>query len=142
MKYHMDHIHPEIDWNAKEKSKEQPDDANEPSTSAKTHTAILKRGPYAQIYSLCAQERRPELFQSTIPNWVAAKTMMKFGSEKAQRIHKSIFEMLVMDLLPFHTVNKPGFLRLQAVTIPNFVVASDKYYRDMLSPTYDRFDIL
>ena len=139
MKYHMDHIHSEIVWNAKEKSNEQRDEPNEPPMSAKTHEAICKRGKYAQLYSLCSLERRPELFQSTIPNWVAAKTTMKFGSERAQRIHKSIFEMLVMDLLPFHTVNKPGFLRLQAVNTPNFDVASDKYYRDMLDPIYNRY---
>ena len=138
MKYHMDHKHSDIEWKAKEKSAE-PSDAGPPGkTNATQYNAIRKRGSYALIYSMCPKRRRPELFQSTIPNWVEAKTMLKFTSEKAQRYHQHIFEMLVMDLLPFHTVSKPGFLRLQAVQVPNFDVASDTFYRNMLGPSYDR----
>lgn len=45
--------------------------------------------------------------------------------------------MMILDLDPFRIVNKPGFLRLMAQTVPNLEVASDKYYRSMLEPTYD-----
>ena len=45
---------------------------------------------------------------------------------------------MVIDLVPFHEVNKPGFLRNYALIVPNFEVASDKYYRDMLEPTYTK----
>ena len=46
--------------------------------------------------------------------------------------------MMVLDLDPFRIVNKPGFLRHQALCVPNFEVASDKYYRSMLDPTYEK----
>ena len=61
-----------------------------------------------------------------------------FNSEKAQKGHKSVFEMLVLDLLPWSTVNYPGFLRHHARMVPNFELASEKYYRDMLEPTYNK----
>ena len=44
--------------------------------------------------------------------------------------------MIVLDLMPWSTVNNPGFLRNQNLSTPNFELASDKYYRDMLSPSY------
>ena len=95
-------------------------------------------GSYTKLFSLCPQKNRRELFQSTIPNWTEAKTMLHFGSDRAQKIHKSIFEMLIMDNLPFYEVCKPGFLRAWHVAVPNFQVASDTYYRSLLEPTYDR----
>ena len=64
--------------------------------------------------------------------------MIAHNSSRAQKIHKSIFETMLVDLVPFHEVNKPGFLRHHALVCPNFEVASDKYYRDMLDPTYER----
>ena len=91
-----------------------------------------------KLFVLCPQKRRKELFQSSIPDWIEAKTMMDFNSDKAQSYHKSIFEWMMLDLLPFHAVKKPGFLRHHALTVPNFTVASHKYYRDMLEPSYER----
>ena len=44
--------------------------------------------------------------------------------------------MIVLDLMPSSTVNKPGFLRNQKLSTPNFEPASEKYYRDMLSPSF------
>ena len=46
--------------------------------------------------------------------------------------------MMVLDLEPFRMVNKPGFLRHQALCVPNFIVKSDKYYRDMLEPAFNK----
>ena len=89
------------------------------------------------ILDMCAKKNRSEMFQMTIPGWVEAKTTLSFASEKAQRFHKSIFEMIVMDLLPFYAVAKPGFLRHQQITVPNFIVASPKYYRSLLDPAYE-----
>ena len=89
------------------------------------------------ILDLCAKKNRSELFQSSIPGWIESKTTLKFGSEKAKRMHKSVFEYLVLDLKSFHSVALPGFLRHQQIMMPNFQVASPKYYRSMLDPAYE-----
>ena len=44
--------------------------------------------------------------------------------------------MIVLDLMPWSTVNKPGFLRNQKLSTPNFELVSEKYYRDLLDPSY------
>ena len=44
--------------------------------------------------------------------------------------------MIVLDLMPWSTVNKPGFLRNQKLSTPNFELGSEKYYRDLLDPSY------
>ena len=44
--------------------------------------------------------------------------------------------MIVLDLMPWSTVNKPAFPRIQKLSTPNFVLASEKYYRDLLDPSY------
>ena len=91
----------------------------------------------AKLYELCPKKRRTELFQSTIPGWVEAKTELDFHGPKAQKFHKAIFEHMVIDLVPFYEAAKPGFLRLCAQMHPNFRVASPTYYRSQLEPTYD-----
>ena len=90
-----------------------------------------------KAYSLCPKKKRGELFQATIPGWVEATTELDFHGPKAQRFHRSIFEMMVTDLLPFYEAAKPGFLRMIAVMHPNFAVASPTYYRSMLEPSYE-----
>ena len=35
-------------------------------------------------------------------------------------------------------VNRPGFLRHHARMLPNFEIGSEKFYRDMLDPTYEK----
>ena len=94
-------------------------------------------GTMAKLYELCPKKRRNELFQSTIPGWVETRNELSFHGVKAQKFHKAIFEMLVIDLLPFYEVAKPGFLRLAHQMHPNFTVASPTYYRSQLEPTYD-----
>ena len=46
--------------------------------------------------------------------------------------------MMVMDLVPFREVTKPGFLRLFTTAVPNFTVASHTYYRSMLEDSYNK----
>ena len=112
-------------------------DAPIPATASASNEPRKRGGTYAKLFELCPKRRREELFQSTIPDWVEAKTMMKFENPRSLRLHKSIFEMLVMDLVPFTEVAKPGFLRHHYVAIPNFNVASPTYYRSQLEPMYD-----
>ena len=88
-----------------------------------------KKSSIISIWKLRSKEQRKEMFQTTIPGWVDSKTMLPFNDARAQRIHKSIFETMVLDLVPFSEVNKPGFLRHHAYLAPNFEVASEKYYR-------------
>ena len=54
---------------------------------------------------------------------------MPQDSLKAQRIHKSIFEEMVLDLRPFSEVDKIGFLRHHYLLCPNFEPRTAKYYR-------------
>jgi hypothetical protein len=35
-------------------------------------------------------------------------------------------------------VNDPGFLRHHALIAPNYEIASEKYYRSMLNPAYEK----
>ena len=107
MKTHLDRKHSK---ELKEiAAKEQPaEPSNESTIDAGTETRKRGSGNYTELFSLCPQKRRKELFQSTIHDWVEAKTMLHFGSERAQRLHKSIFEMLIMDNQPFYEVMKPG----------------------------------
>ena len=129
MKKHLERKHSE---DMKALAQNQPDEVASPPTESR------KRGSasYTQLFALCPQKRRRELFQSTIPDWTGAKTMLAFGSNRAQKLHKSIFEHMIMDNIPFYEAYKPGFLRMFHVAVPNFTVASDKYYRSMLEPAY------
>ncbi len=62
-----------------------------------------------------------------IPDWVEAQMTLDFISEKAQRIHRSIFEMVISDLTLLE-VNKPGFLGHNELFMSSFEAASDKHY--------------
>ena len=108
------------------------------SFQQKSPAPSRKRGPPTSIFNMCAKKCRTELFQSTIPGHMESTTKLKFTSEKHQRLTKSIFEMLVVDLLPWHTVSKPGFLRHQVIATPNYLVPSEKYFREMLEPTFEK----
>ena len=48
---------------------------------------------------------------------------------------------MVMDLVPFREVQKPGLLRLFNTAVPTFEVASHTYYRSMLDDVYDNIKI-
>ena len=83
-------------------------------------------------------QERNHASQSTIPNWVESTNKLAFNSDKAQKIHKSIFEFMMIDLRPFSIVNDVGFLRMYQIVAPQFTVASEKYYRSLLVPTYEK----
>ena len=113
MKWHMDAKHPEIDL-----------DPEIPKAKPPT-----KRSASAPIWKFRSKKDRAEMFENSIPGWVKSKTMLPFESLKAQKFHRSIFEAMVLDLVPFSEVDKPGFLRHHQIVCPNFDVASAKYYR-------------
>lgn len=77
------------------------------------------------IFNITTERQRSELLCNTIPGWVETSSIWEFNSEKARKGHKSIFEMLVLDLLPWSTVNNPGFPRHHAQMIYNFELASE-----------------
>ena len=64
-----------------------------------------------QIYKVRSKAQRRDMFQSTIPQWEESKKPLPFNSGKARGIHKSIFELIIIDSQPFSIVNDPGFLR-------------------------------
>ena len=61
--------------------------------------------------------------------FVRPTKMLTFHSEAAQKIHRSIFEMIVVDLEPFSTLTQPGFIRSYAQARPDFQLGSAMYYR-------------
>ena len=128
MKYHLDTQHKEIKLTP----------ATSTSANSNTTDGGRKSTPYASIFNLRSKKDRQAMLQTTIDDWKEAKHPLDFNSIKAQKIHRSIFECMIVDLIPFTEVNKPGFLRHHALLAPNFEVASDKYYRSLLDPTYDR----
>ena len=134
LREHLKIVHPEVDINGNDQT---PGAAGGNVTDAESRGSSKRSGTMAKLYELCPKKNRGELFQSTIPGWVESKTELDFHGAKAQRFHKSIFEMLVLDLAPFYEVHKPGFLRHHQIMYPNFTVASPTYYRSMLEPSYD-----
>jgi hypothetical protein len=69
---------------------------------------------------------------------VEKQTKLPFNSGKAQTFHRSIFDLIVTDLQPWSIVSNPGFIRYHAILAPNYELASDKYSRSLLNPSYDR----
>ena len=78
------------------------------------------------------------MYHASIPEWIEPKTMMDNNSPRAQKLDRSLFERMVLDLAPFNEVNKPGLLRNYAILAPTYQVKSDKFYRSMLEPTYTK----
>ena len=73
--------------------------------------------------SLRTKDERKQYFQQTITGWQESQTKLTFDSPKAQMLHKSIFEMIILDDQPFTFVNDRGFLRHHQKLAPNFVVS-------------------
>ena len=128
MKTHMTSAHPRIDLNP----------PSEPSTSTSSGNRKRDSTGSVKIFDVNRTKKdREELLQLTLPDYVKAKTTLAFDSEKAQRYHKSVLEMMVLDCVPWTEVNKPGFLRHHHTLVPNFKLASEKYYRSKLDDMYD-----
>ncbi len=58
-------------------------------------------------------------------NWVESKTTMCLNSDKAQTMHRSIFEMMILELELFSMVNRPAISCHHALLIIYFEVASE-----------------
>ena len=56
------------------------------------------------IYNLRTKQQRRDMFQATLPECSGSDNLLDIHSRRAQMIHKSIFEEMVMDLLPFTEV--------------------------------------
>ena len=74
------------------------------------------------IYKRKSKIQRTEMLVKSIPGYIESKTPLSFYSEKAQELHKYLFEMLVIDSEPWSMVNNPGFLRYSKKMCPNFVI--------------------
>lgn len=77
-----------------------------------------------KISNLKSKAERKEAMSATIKDWIESKTKVAFHSPKGQAFHKSIFEMIIMDLQPFSIVNNLGFQRHHQIFLPTFEVRS------------------
>ena len=89
-----------------------------PSTSSMNNGSAIE-----SLTSLRSKQERKEYFQQTIKGWQESHTKLALNSPKAQILHRSIFEMIILDDHPFTIVNDRGFLRHHQKTSPNFVVS-------------------
>ena len=76
-----------------------------------------------------------------MPDWVDNISKVDSNSEEGLKFHRSIFEMIILDLQPWSIVNNPGFLRHHAVFKPHFDIRSEKYHRSMLNPAYKKIKL-
>ena len=119
MLYHLRHKHPRIKLIA--------EDAQ--STSAGVGPLrCIRKSPF-NIFHIRNKQQKKELFHNTIPEWVASKKKLKPTDEKHKRLDKYLFEELVLDLVPFTEVEKPGLLRNYQILAPEFEVGCEKHYR-------------
>ena len=119
----MERVHPDAYGNSTGRSASTHD-----SNANETPQLAAKPGPNAvKIFNLRSREDRDNMLQTTIQDWQAAKFPWPMDSIKAKNVHRSIFEMMVMDLVPFTEVNKPGFLRHHHRLVPNFTVGVITY---------------
>ena len=84
------------------------------------------------------KKERTELYQKTIPNWVENTVKWTFNHPSAQKLHKAVFEMCVIDLKGWDEINSIGFQRLMQMSNPKFELASPKYYSSMLEKSYNQ----
>lgn len=82
-----------------------------------------------KISQLKSRQEKDDAFAATIPGWIKQTQKVDFHSERGQAFHKSIFEMLIMDLLPFTHVNNLGFQRHHQKFLINFEVRLTIYFR-------------
>ena len=91
-----------------------------------------------KIFNLKTKKARETVIQTTMNGFVRPTKMLTFHSDAAQKIHRSIFEMIVVDCEPFSIVNQPGFIRSYAQARPDFQLGSAMYYRNLLEPSYEK----
>ena len=133
MEHHLNFSHADKFKVSKPKESET---ENEPSGSQGLKRAANDDNENAKLFNLRSKKERKTMLFQTIPGWVESQSKLEFNSQRAQKIHKSIFEMNILDKQPWTMVNDPGFIRLLNVLEPRFEIASDKYYREMLEPSH------
>ena len=57
---------------------------------------------------------------------------------RARERHKGILMMVILDLQPWNIVNDPGFIYYSNTLDPHYKVASDKFYRGLLSKSFEK----
>ena len=92
-----------------------------------------------QVFNLRNKKSRETFIKAAVPDWAQSKEMLPIHSRQAKNFHRSIFEHLVLDMLPWTHVNGPGFIAHHARYSPTIEIASEKHYRDMLDPIYEEF---
>ena len=119
LNYHLKKDHPvEFKLVEKMRTNKSSNSSISHGSGAESSSSIMEEN----VKSLRTQQQRTAAFQATIPAWVESQTILPFRSDKAQKIHKSIFEMMMSDCQPFTIVNDPGFLRHHQLLAPNFKV--------------------
>lgn len=74
----------------------------------------------SNIFHITNKRARTDMYQSTIPEYVANVETWDFSSDKAQKLHRAVFDMLMVDLEPWNMVNHTGFNRLMKIANPQF----------------------
>ena len=100
--------------------------------------ANVENNDDVKLVNLRTKNDRKRMIQATLPGIIEKRQKLDFNSSEAQKYHKRVFEMMLLDLRPFRCVNEPGFIRLCHEFNPRFELASDTYYRNLLEPTYDK----
>ena len=129
MAYHIRNTHKDISLTYPQ---------TEPEESTSNNDFHRPPSPFVNIFNLRTHMERKAMLHLNMPGYVESTSLWPFHSPMAQRVHKTLFEQMVVDLVPFHEVNKMGLLRTLYVTAPNFKVASASYYRSLVDPTYDK----
>ena len=131
LKWHFEHQHPEIELESGSTNQSATAATAASTTESASSSRKRKWSPFMPLWKLRSKEQRNDMFACTIPGWVESKTPLDPDSPRAQKIHRTIFEEMILDLMPFSEVEKPGYLRLLAELCPNFQVRSEKYYRSV-----------
>ena len=76
------------------------------------------------LFDIRSKWQRTEMLQFTMPGWFDNISKVDSNSEEGLKFHRSIFEMIILDLQPWSIVNNPGFLRHHAVFTPHFDIRS------------------
>lgn len=75
-----------------------------------------------KIANLRTKKERNDAMSATIVDWIESKTKVNPNSAKAREFDKSVFELVIMDCLPFAIVNNLGFQRHHQKFLPNYEV--------------------
>lgn len=98
----------------------------------------------APIWNLRTSGKRQEfLYQAKVSDWCSAGSSRQESTYdihdlRAKERHKGILMMVILDLQPWNMVNDPGFLYYSNTLDPHYKVASDKFYRSLLSKCYEK----